>query len=318
MAHWTDGPEYAPLARPDVFVEPDAPPLASPDAARPPAPGSTAPSEPRPPEFRPGDAPPLARLVAPPPATRDPREPFDVASTPLTTWSTPAAGPGTAAPPPDAPPPNGLPLDLPPPPPSPSTSAWGAVHASNSPRPAAAWSPDQPYPPAYPLPVSHLPPPPHTWPPPAVNPSGFPPPAPPPWQVEQPWQPGQPPPRAGGFRPVTLTDILRATTPGVLICLAIGVIVPPLAIPLLLVGSALASRIRQRRPVVARAFSIATTAAFGLGLLVMVLAQTTFDVFTWYEDTVGWAQLANLVMLIGTPAIVGDSLRRGEPPEDTP
>ena len=41
MAHWTDGPEYAPTERPDVFDEPDAPQLGhadpEPDAApRPP------------------------------------------------------------------------------------------------------------------------------------------------------------------------------------------------------------------------------------------------------------------------------------------
>lgn len=310
MAHWTDGPEYAPVDRPDVFVEPDAAPLAAPDAGPPRPPAEFVPPGAGRPGFGPVDAPPLAQLVAPAPPTRDPHEAFDVATTPMTAWSAEAAGPSTAPPPVDAPPPTGVPFDLPPPRTPANPSAWGAAHASNAPRSPVAWTPDQPFPGGAPPASSHLAPPPHAWPPPAVNPSGFPPPGPPPWQ--------QAPPAPVGFAPVTIADMLRATTPGVLICLAIGALLPPLSIPLLLVASALASRIRQRRAVVSGAFSIAVAAAFGLGLASMLLVEGIFDVFVWYTSAVGWAQLANWVMLLVTPAVVGDSLRRREPPEDLP
>ena len=37
MATWRDGPEYAPTARPEAFVEPPTPPLAAPPEAGPPS-----------------------------------------------------------------------------------------------------------------------------------------------------------------------------------------------------------------------------------------------------------------------------------------
>ncbi|MFP5416404.1 MAG: hypothetical protein ACLGHZ_05945 [Actinomycetes bacterium] len=315
MAHWTDGPEYAPVERPDVFVEPDAAPLAAPptDAADtpdgPPRDAAAVVAEGRP-DYAPVDAPPLAHLVPPAPPGRDPREAFHVASTPMTARTPQPAGALTSAPPPDAPPPTGLPVDLPPPVWTPAhPSAWGAAHAASTPRAQPAWTPNQPFPDPHLAPPSHLPPPPHAWPPPVVNPAGFPPAGPPPWQQD-------PSPGPGAFRPVTFGDMVRASTPGLLICLGIGALVPPLAIPLLLVASALASRIRQRRQVVARTFSIAIAAAFGLGLVGMVVFRGVFDVVDWYDAATGWAQLASLVLLLAVPAVVGDSLRRGEPPED--
>ncbi|HYI52434.1 MAG TPA: hypothetical protein VEX57_00600 [Microlunatus sp.] len=84
MATWEDGPEYAPLERPDAFADPsvatvglEAPPSAPPT---PPAPIE------RPDAFAdPGQpVPPLAALVPEPPAQRDPKVPFDVAASVMT------------------------------------------------------------------------------------------------------------------------------------------------------------------------------------------------------------------------------------------
>ncbi|MFT4166787.1 MAG: hypothetical protein QM650_16240 [Microlunatus sp.] len=98
MATWEDGPEYAPLERPDAFDAPAANPS---DLAPPPA----DPAQPLAPLERPLFADPsqpvpeLAQLVPVPPAQRDPSEPFDVVSSVVTAdssawaaahWSPPA------------------------------------------------------------------------------------------------------------------------------------------------------------------------------------------------------------------------------------
>ena len=150
MATWEDGPEYAPLERPDVFAEPTeatislaAPPVSPPV---PPAPADR-------PAFADPNAPvpPLASLVPLPPAGRDPEQPFDVVSSLMTAessawasahWTaapTPAPAPtpatGPAPVPPAFPPPTG------PPPvqqqfPAPGTPQWFASGGYQPPAPA--------------------------------------------------------------------------------------------------------------------------------------------------------------------------------------
>ena len=116
MATWEDGPEYAPLERPDAFTEPSANPA---DLAPPPA----APVQPPAPADRPAFAgpqqpvPQLAELVPPPPAQRNPNEPFDVVSSLMTAES----------------------------------SAWAAAHWSQPAQPA---QPVPTYPPAPPYPAT--------------------------------------------------------------------------------------------------------------------------------------------------------------------
>lgn len=314
MASWTDGPEYAPLARPEVFVAPDAAPLPT----EPPPPAS--PSEP---DLRPtpgftadaaGVA--LASLAPPAPPKRDPREPFDVASTPVTSWAPPTsfdaappdgvppgAVPPSALPPGVVPPgvlPPGAPVDGPPPglPHAPTPSAWGAAHASTTgPHPGAVRTPHQPFPAAAPQPTQHLPGPSSTW---------LPPHAPAPWE---------PPPGPPALRPVTLADMARAVTPGVLICLVVGGLVPVLALPLYVVASVLAQRIDHRRERIARAFSIGVFLILAAGLVSTLLAYGSWDPFRWYDAILGWAGLACWVMVAFTLLTVGDALRRGERPD---
>ncbi|HEY5784754.1 MAG TPA: hypothetical protein VIT65_08250 [Microlunatus sp.] len=112
MATWEDGPEYAPLERPDAFVDPSVATVGL-EAPPPTPPVPPAPTE-RPAFADPEQpAPALASLVPPPPAQRDPNLPFDVAASVMTAetsaWAsahfpTAPAGPTAAGPhPPDHP-----------------------------------------------------------------------------------------------------------------------------------------------------------------------------------------------------------------------
>lgn len=303
MAHWTDGPEYAPTERPAVFVEPDAPPLgeAAPAEGRVAGPGEApSTSSGTRVEYTAPDAPPLDALVPAEAPQRDPKEAFDVASTPMTSWSTASL-----------PPPEGEPVPLAPPVGAATgQSAWGHAHAPQGigqPQvPPPAWAPEQPFPVGPPTAPSNVPGPPPVWPPAQVNPGGFPQPGPPPWQ--------QPVPQRE-FEPVTIGAMFRNATPGLLICLAIGGIVMPFSLAMLVVASVLATRVRYRRRVVGRLFSGAILGSFVLGMAGMFGYQGAFDPVGWYDSSTGWAQLACLALFVAIPLVVGDAMRRGEEPE---
>lgn len=280
MAKWTDGPEYAPLARPEVFVAPDTAPLpGEPDAAAPVTPEVARPL----PTFTPA-AQGVALTALEPPAApaRDPQQPFEVVSTPMTAWqpvppaetsSLPVERVATPSLPQPTMGPDGFPrLD--------GGSAWRGAHSSTThPTAPTPWTPQQPFNPS-------------AWPPPAASPPA----------------PRQP-------RQVSVGEIASAVTPGVLICLAVGGAVAPLALPLYLVAMALASRIEYRRSTIARAFSIGIFVVLALGLGSMVWRQGTFDVFGWYSESMGWAQWANLALAVYALATVGQAMRTGEEPE---
>ncbi|MDR1768302.1 MAG: hypothetical protein LBR32_07745 [Propionibacteriaceae bacterium] len=110
MATWLDGPEYAPLERPESFTTPDGPAwdAAAVAVAEPDEPAQAPPAER--PAFQPApEAPPLDAYVPPAPEPRDPLAAFDVPEATLT-----------------------------------SASAWAAAHTG----PAASipeWSPDMPF-----------------------------------------------------------------------------------------------------------------------------------------------------------------------------
>ena len=307
MAHWTDGPEYAPTERPDVFVEPDAPQLGhadpEPDAAPRPPRAEVAPP---PHGFSAPDAPPLDALVPASAPERDPHEAFDVAATPMTSWSPATLPPPEGDPVPLEPPrmgPDGFPAL-----PAPTPSAWGHAHAPQGlGRPAPpAWAPDQPFPPGAAPAPSNVPGPPPAWPPPQVNPGGFPQAGPAPWE--------QPPPQRA-FEPVTLGTMLRNTTPAVLICLGLGAIVFPFSMAMLVLASVLATRIRYRRRIVGRMFTGSILLSFLLGMAGMFDYQGALDPLGWYDASTGWAQLACLILFVAVPLVVGDAMRRGEEPE---
>ncbi|MDO5533578.1 MAG: hypothetical protein Q4F65_02865 [Propionibacteriaceae bacterium] len=293
MATWTDGPEYAPLTRPDVFVVPDAAPALTTDEPDAPADVPAVPDAGGRPDYTAPDALPLDATVpadadAP---SRDPKEAFDVAATPVTSWTSTAASPSALSaqsPSAQSPSPHGMPapegepvpLD-PPPAPSANPSAWGHAHAPHWPEQQQAWpEPQQPAWPAH----------------------------------QQAWPEQQP----QGPQPVTLSTLTRATTPGVLISLGIGALVAPLSLPLLMVASVLGSRVRYRRSLIGRLYSGAIAGSLVLALLGQFLTRGTLDAFSWFAAASDWARLGCLVLLVVIPLVVWDALRRNERPEELP
>lgn len=287
MATWEDGPEYAPAARPDAFVPPDAAPLAPHDPA-PPAPDADAPAA------RPDFAPlpeglvPLDRIAPPAPDRRDPTEAFDVVTMALT----------PTAPAPAWAPPTGPPL-----------GAWGSAHSPQAARPPQQWAPQQPFQPPSAPPMS-VPAPAPAWPPPHVNPSAFPPAQAPVW--------GPPPHPAGPapLRPVTFGQMFEAATPALMITLFVGGIVTPLALPLFLVANVLAMRVRHRTARVRLAFRIGLAASVVAGSASAWFSQRSIDLFGLWDHVTGWAQLACWAVAAAALLVQGDALRRGEPPEN--
>lgn len=172
MATWEDGPEYAPLERPDEFADPSAATVAleAPPAAPPPPPA---------PVERPlfGDpqqpVPPLASLVPAPPSQRDPQQPFDVATSLVTAESSAWASTHWSAPGQGGPHPAALPSASPalPAPPLPYASgpAAGAGWPSTNGQPPANGQHPSGQHPAEPTGNGQAPPP---------APTGYPPPAP--------------------------------------------------------------------------------------------------------------------------------------------
>lgn len=307
MADWTDGPEYAPHDRPRAFVEPQAAPLSQ-AAARPgPAPETAAPA---PRDYSaPPSAPALTALVPPVPQQRDPREAFDVAGSPLTRWTTGPGQPTEVAAERRAEDPfvtsTALVDGVAPPAPSWPTPPRGEAWAP--PQRIDAWPPAPPsVPPSQPSgsPAAPTATGPYA---PVPLPSQFPSPGQTPWQ--------SPPPN---FRTTGVGEIARAVTPGVLICLVVGLLVQPLAAALLLVAWSLSTRIRYRRRIVLGTFGGVSFAVLVASLLDMLADRGRFDLFSLPEYANGWATFAHLGLLVTVPLIVGEAMRRGEQPEQLP
>lgn len=321
MATWEDGPEYAPTARPDAFVSPDAAPLAPPPT-QPTPDADAAPLAPRP-DYAPppAEAVPLERIESPRPPGRDPRQAFAVDSSPLTSAGRSAMSAG--APPLPAPPPASsgwgpqqpasAPAGALPPwgPPAPQpTGAWGAAHVPQAtPRPPQHWAPEQPFQPPAAPPMS-MPAPAPAWPPPQVNPSAFPPPDVPPW-----YSPQQPPTGPAPLRRVSFGEMVQSTTPAVVISLLVAGIVWPLSLPLYLVAMVLAARVQRRRRQVTLAFRVGLGASIALGAAAAWLSLEPIDVFLLWEYVNDWVTLASWAVGAAVVLIQGDALRRNEPPE---
>lgn len=332
MADWTDGPEYAPHDRPRAFVAPAVAPLSEADAAPSPMPAvadRTATFGGAPPSYtNPDAAPALAALVSPPPQPRDPHEAFDVVGSSMTAWSgspDDADGqvrerrpedpfPGSAtivasvAPPPPARQPSVA--DWPPPAPAPLPQPpFGQPMAGHPMAVQGPYAPVSTFPPApgfpppagYPEPTGHPAPPPGT--------QGYP--HYPGYGGPAPWQP-QPQPT----RPVSLGTVAQACTPGVLICLALGLLVQPLAAAMFLVAWALSTRIRYRRRTLSRTFLVVACALITVSLLDMLGTQGEFALSLLPIYANNWSTLAHLVLLVAVPVIVSQALSRGEPPQD--
>jgi hypothetical protein len=233
MASWEDGPEYAPIARPDGFDQPSIAPLemAQPYEQQ----AALAPKER--PQFTdpPGPVAPLANLIPPVEAPRDPAEPFTVVSSAMT-----------------------------------SDSAWGAAHWSPPTGPlvgavAGPWSSPNgsgpgPWPvPSQPLvPVSG----------PAQNVSGFPVPGTAEWFAPAPYG------RQPATEEVDARQLFAAATPGVCICLAVGGFVYLLAPIMLGVAFALSGRVKVATATVRRAL-LTGVIVLGVVALIGALTNNT-------------------------------------------
>lgn len=114
---------------------------------------------------------------------------------------------------------------------------------------------------------------------------------------------------------VTIAQIWRAATPGVLIPLLIGMVFSWLSILMLAVSFALSARIPYRRDAIRRSYSV------GLALLGVVAAysilQDGYEPDLLFEALSGGAQLACIILLFVVALIVGAALRAGERPDRT-
>lgn len=100
-----------------------------------------------------------------------------------------------------------------------------------------------------------------------------------------------------------------------LICLFVGGLVPQLALPLLWVAQALATRIRYRRHIIKGTFTVSGAAALVLGLISMIRSREAISLSGWISSTLPWAQLACGMMLVLVLANVAKALVRQEPPQ---
>ena len=297
VATWEDGPEYAPLERPQYFADAPLPPLdQAPPVARPADGQPTAR-----PHFDQPSAPvaPLATLVPEPPDERDPNRPFDVVTATLT-----------------------------------SESSWGTSGSSPAEQPFVATAPFSSTPfsstqlAAAQLPPTELPATPFPSMPPPSMPGAQPgpsaqagPPAPPqdPYAYPSPGTPGwfAPPPPAYGDqqRPgrVDAKQVVEAATPGLCICLALGGLILPLAPVLVIVALFLSTRVRVAQRAVRIAFR---TAAGAVGLFAVVgLFRFVFDGDPWWSFVSGWSAGICWVLLGVLLLVVWQTLARPNPPQ---
>jgi hypothetical protein len=301
MATWEDGPEYAPLVRPDAFNEPTTPPLSVAPAVEQPA--AAAPKE------RPGFADPAAPvapledLVPPIEAPRDPAVPFNVVTTALTSadsawgaahWarqSSPTGGPWPASPS------------------DPAGGPWPALPsdpAGGGPWPASPSGQD-----ASPWPVPTQPLIPAAGPPPTAN--GFPAPGTAAWFTPPPL------PQPAANTPVTAKRVLGAVTPGVYITLAIGGLVYLISPIMLAVAFALSSRMEVAAQHARRAF---VTAFFVVGFFAVVgILNLPASFGDWWSSVGLWSLITCWLVLLAVSLSVYSELKRrvaDQPPPPAP
>ena len=322
MATWQDGPEYAPLERPDEFAEPAAAPLEV--APPPPQPGAAQPVE-RPAFTGPAEpVAPLASLVPAPRDERDPGQPFAVVTTMVTGgWAAESASPFPSTPHQDASPagrPGPFPLVSAPVPygaapfpgaPGPGstaspvgTDAYGQPTYGGDPSASFPASPYPTYPPA-PFPSAGS-----AHPPAGPVPSGFPAPGTPEWFAPAPY--GEQP----AADPLGPQEVLEAATPGLLICLFVGAVLPPLSPVLLVVAFLLSRRVRVAQSQVRRAHAIGLGAVGTFALIGLLSAPLDFS--DWWSPLGLWSLLCCWVLLVTTPLTVYRRLRSRRPGPPAP
>jgi len=278
MATWQDGPEYAPLERPDVFALPPVAPL---EVGAPPAPLPTAP--PDRPRF---DSPaqpvaPLAALVPVPADLRDPQQPFAVVADTLTAAGAWGSAHGTV-------PQGDLPLG------GPATAAsWPALGWAGEPPDAGPASPG-----AFP---SRAPGDPYGLAPAPDPVSGFPAPGTPAW-----FSPGAQGPPAAPV-PVDLRQVLYAATHGLVVVLVIGILLHTLAPVLLVLAFVLCRQAKVAQTQLQRVFAV------GLGSLgffaVAGLLSDPLGFGDWWNALGWWASVICATTLVVALLLVRARLR---------
>jgi hypothetical protein len=140
-----------------------------------------------------------------------------------------------------------------------------------------------------------------------VNPAPFPTPNTPQWFAPPPETrvPAPPP-------PVSISQIWRAATPGVLIPLVIGMFFSWLSILMLAISFALSARIAYRRDAIRRVYTVALVVlgVIGAGSIL----SGGYDSDQLFEALSGGAQLACIILPFVVGLIVGAALRAGERP----
>ena len=278
MATWEDGPEYAPAERPSEFSVPTVAPLEVP----PPPPQIAAGAPKQRPRFDgpQAPAPPLDRLVPVVADHRDPARPFDVAQSTLTSMDSAWGSAHMSAPVHPAP---AGPAAAPGPP----TGSWSAPAAGPWPAPMTVGPADpQPSPSTFPSSV----------------PSAFPPPGTPQWFGPGPTSVQPTPPVLDARAVVT------AATPGLVIVLAIGGFVYPLAPIMLGVAFFLSSRVQVAQRQVRAAF-VAGWVFVGLVALLTLMGDYLYF-SDWWRVVGGWALVVCWTLLVTLLVQVYRALRR--------
>lgn len=285
MADWTDGPEYAPLARPDAYAPSGAAALA--DVTAP----TLAPDTPTErPEFQSGAGVPLDQLIPQRVDDRDPSMPFAVVASVMT-----AAGALPSRTPPGA-----------------AAAPWSGAGAPGPIPQGQPWAPQQPMvlpdlpaPDPMPMAAAH--------PAPQVNPQGFPTQDPAQWYTSN--QLLTPP-----TAPVPAKSLTQAIGWPVLLLLASGGLVPFFGAlgwvaPVCLIGATAvaAQRLRYRRGEAVKTLVVIGVSAVLLALLDAANASRP-GVATWWSSVCGWAQAGCWVAVPALMFMVGSALRRGERP----
>lgn len=141
-----------------------------------------------------------------------------------------------------------------------------------------------------------------------VNPAPFPAPNTPQWFAPPPETrvPAPPP-------PVSIGQIWRAATPGVLVPLLIGMFFGWLSILMLAISFALSARIPYRRDVIRRAYTWALVVLGVIGAWSIV--SSGYDSDQLFDALSGGAQVVCIILPIVVGLIVGAALRAGERPD---
>lgn len=304
MATWEDGPEYAPLERPDQFSAPETRPLD--DGPQPTAPSAEAPPL-RPEGYEQQEQRPLSTFEPDPGEQRNPQEPFEVAASTLTDeeysatawnavhWTPPAdsawappAGAGVAGPPP----PSG----------HDPTRPFHVSQQSAMPPPAQDWSAQMHAQQVNGQQMSG-----QQWPPPGGQ--QWPAPGTPQWfgpgPSEQPWV--QQPETGGEFA----QSLLRGVGIPTVICLLLGLVQPIAPLTLVL---AFFSATRLQGTLCRQTIAICYYVCFGI--IVFLSAYATVSGAGLWDVASLTATWLSIIMLVVSTLIVMNALRTGR--GDTP